>query len=252
VNPGFELRSVAKRYDDVLALAGVSFSIESGTRLAIIGPSGGGKSTALRLLAGLEAPTSGEILLDGRVISKPDCIVVPPRHRGITMVFQDLALWPNMTVLENVMLGLASLRLTGGETRRRAEQALSICKIEQLAARKPKDISGGQQQRVALARALAGQPRFLLLDEPFSSLDLVTKMALLQDIAQLVTERDISLVLVTHDLIEATRLCHFAVVLNRGVVEESGEFGKLMQEPRSEILKVFKTSLSAKEVPGNA
>jgi ABC-type Fe3+/spermidine/putrescine transport system ATPase subunit len=251
VNPGFELRSIAKRYDSVLALAGVSFSIESGTRLAIIGPSGGGKSTALRLLAGLEAPSSGEILLDDRVISKPDCIVVPPRHRGITMVFQDLALWPNLNVLDNVLLGLASLRLKGGEARRRAEQALSICKIEQLAARKPGDISGGQQQRVALARALAGQPRFLLLDEPFSGLDLVTKMTLLQDIDQLVTERDISLVLVTHDLIEATRLCHVAVVLNRGVVEESGEFDMLMREPKSEILKVFKTSFSAKEAPSH-
>jgi len=252
VNPGFELRSVTKRYDGVLALAGISFLIKSGMRLAIIGPSGGGKSTALRLLAGLEAPSSGEILLDGRVISKPDCIVVPPRHRGITMVFQDLALWPNLTVLDNVLLGLASLRLTRSEARQRARQALSICKIEQLATCKPGDISGGQQQRVSLARALAGQPRFLLLDEPFSGLDLVTKMTLLQDITQLITERDISLVLVTHDLIEATRLCHFAVVLNRGVVEESGEFDKLMREPRSEILKVFKTSRSAKEIPGRS
>jgi ABC-type Fe3+/spermidine/putrescine transport system ATPase subunit len=245
------LHSVAKRYDDVLALAGISFSVKSGARLAIIGPSGGGKSTALRLLAGLETPSSGEILLDGRVISKPDCIVVPPRHRGITMVFQDLALWPNLTVLDNVLLGLASLRLARSKARQRAEQALSMCKIEQLASRKPGDISGGQQQRVALARALAGQPRFLLLDEPFSGLDLVTKMALLDDVAQLVAERDITLILVTHDLVEATRLCHFAVVLNRGVVEESGEFDMLMREPKSEILKVFKTSFSAKEAPSH-
>lgn len=251
MNPGFELRSVAKRYEGALALGGVSFSIGYGTRLAIVGPSGGGKSTALRLLAGLEAPGSGEVLLDGRVISKPDCIVVPARHRGITMVFQDLALWPNLTVLDNVLLGLASLPLARGEARRRAEEALSICKIESLATRRPGDTSGGQQQRVALARALAGQPRFLLLDEPFSGLDLVTKMTLLEDVARLVAERGITLVLVTHDLIEARRLCHAAVVLNRGVVEESGEFDKLMQRPKSEILKVFKASLSAKEASGH-
>jgi ABC-type Fe3+/spermidine/putrescine transport system ATPase subunit len=144
--------------------------IISGGGLAIIAPSGCGKSTALRLLAGLEAPSSGEILLDGRVISKPCHIVVPPRQRGITMVFQDLALWPNLTVLDNVLLGLASERLTRIEARRRADEALSVCKID-LATRKPGNISGGQQQRVALARALAGKPRFLFLDEPFSGLD---------------------------------------------------------------------------------
>jgi ABC-type Fe3+/spermidine/putrescine transport system ATPase subunit len=244
VRSGFELRSVAKQYDEVQALADVSFSIEPGAGLAIIGPSGCGKSTTLRLLAGLEAPSSGEILLDGRVISKPNCIVVLPRQRDITMVFQDLALWPNLTVLDNVLLALASRRLTRYEARRRADQALSMCKIEQLATRRPGSLSGGQQQRVALARALASQPRFLFLDEPFSGLDLVTKMALLQEIAQLVANREITLVLVSHDPIEATRLCRIAVVLNRGVIEEKGEFNQLLQEPKSEMLRVFKASLN--------
>jgi len=243
VKPGFELRSISKRYDDVQVLAGVSFSIEPSAGLAIIGPSGCGKSTLLRLLAGLEAPTSGEILLDGQVISESGHIVVPPRQRSITMVFQDLALWPNLTVLDNVLLGLASRRLARHEARRRADEALSVCKIEQLAARKPGNISGGQQQRVALARALASEPRFLLLDEAFSGLDLVTKMALLQDIARPRADRQITLVLVSHDPIEATRLCHTAVLLNRGVVEEQGEFDELLREPKSEILRVFKTSL---------
>jgi iron(III) transport system ATP-binding protein len=244
VRPGFELRSVTKQYEGVRVLAGVSFSIEPGPGLAIIGPSGCGKSTTLRLLAGLEAPTSGEILLDGRVISRPSHIVVPPRQRGIAMVFQDLALWPNLTVLDNVLLGLASQRLTRQEARRRADEALSVCKIEHLATRKPGNISGGQQQRVALARALASRPRFLFLDEPFSGLDLVTKMALLKDIGQLSAERQITSVLVSHDPIEATRLCNTAVLLNQGVVEDEGKFDKLLRQPKSEILRVFKTSLN--------
>lgn len=228
---GFELRSVSKQYDGVKVLAGVSFCIEPGTSLAIIGPSGCGKSTTLRLLAGVEAPDAGQILLDGSVISEPRRVVVPPRHRGVTMVFQDLALWPNLSVLENVLLGLASERLPRMEAVRRAEEALSLCRIEHLAARKPDKISGGEQQRVALARALARQPRFLFLDEPFSGLDLVTKTTLLKDIARLVEEKHITLVVVSHDPMEATRLCHSAVVLNEGLIEEKGELSALLHEP---------------------
>ena len=241
---GFELRSVSKWYDEVQVLAGVSFSIEPGADLAIVGPSGCGKSTTLRLLAGLEAPTSGEILLDGQIISKPSHIVAPPPQRGITMVFQDLALWPNLSVLDNVLLGLACQRLTRREARRRAGEALSFCKIDRLANRKPGNISGGQQQRVALARALASQPRFLFLDEPFSGLDLVTRAALLDDIARLRAERQITLVLVSHDPIEATRLCRTGLLLNRGLIEEEGEFDELLRNPKSEILKVFKANLN--------
>ena len=240
---GFELRLVAKHYDGTNVLTGLSFTIDPGARLAIIGPSGCGKSTTLRLLAGLEAPSTGQILLDGSVITEPNRIVTPPRNRGITMVFQDLALWPNLSVRENVLLGLASQAMTKREARHRADEALSLCKIEHLAARKPGFISGGQQQRVALARALAPHPRFLFLDEPFSGLDLVTKMALLQDIARLSEEKQITLVLVSHDPVEATRLCRSAVLLNQGLIEEKGELNNLLLEPKSEILRVFKAYL---------
>jgi ABC-type Fe3+/spermidine/putrescine transport system ATPase subunit len=241
--PGFELRSVAKEYDGTKVLTNVSFLVSSGINLAIIGSSGCGKSTTLRLLAGFEAPSAGEILLDGSVISKPERILVPPHRRGVAMVFQDLALWPNLSVLDNVLLGLAAEQLAKREARNRAHDALSLCKVEHLVARRPGNISGGQQQRVALARALARQPRFLFLDEPFSGLDLLTKMTLLKDIARLAEEKQITLVLVSHDPIEATHLCQSAVLLNLGLIEEEGEFCTLLREPKSEVLRVFKDYL---------
>jgi ABC-type Fe3+/spermidine/putrescine transport system ATPase subunit len=242
---GFELRGVSKSYHDIHALADVSFSVEPRENVAIIGPSGSGKSTVLRLLAGLDAPTGGQILLDGAVVSGPERVLVRPRFRGVAMVFQDLALWPNLSVLDNVLLGLAPAKLSREEARHRARETLSLCKIETLAHRRPGAISGGQQQRVALARALAGQPRFLFLDEPFSGLDLVTKMALLQDIARLSEEKKITLVLVSHDPLEATRLCRSAVLLDKGKIEEMGNLTELLRVPRSEILRTFNENIRA-------
>jgi ABC-type Fe3+/spermidine/putrescine transport system ATPase subunit len=235
---GFELRAVSKSYDDFRALTEVSFAIAPEQRLAIIGPSGSGKSTILRLLAGLDPPTGGQILLDDTVVSSAGRLLVPPRLRQVTMVFQDLALWPNLSVLNNVLLGLASARIS-------RQQARDRCKIEALADRRPGAISGGQQQRVALARALAMEPRYLFLDEPFSGLDLVTKTALLQDIARLCDDKRISLVLVSHDPFEATRLCQSAVLLDKGRVEETGPLTDLLRHPRSAILRTFNDTIDA-------
>ncbi|MCK9394119.1 MAG: ATP-binding cassette domain-containing protein [Methylobacter sp.] len=241
---GFELRSVSKKYDGVMALSDISFSIEPGESLAIIGPSGCGKSTMLRLLAGLEAPASGEILLNGSLISKADQILLLPHQRGIAMVFQDLALWPNLSVLDNVLLGLAAQPLSKQEKHRKAIEALTLCKIEALSDRKPEKLSGGQQQRVALARALAAEPDFLFLDEPFSGLDLVTKITLLEEISLLAEKKKITLVLVSHDPIEATTLCRQTVVLNQGRIEESGIMRDLLREPKSQILRVFRENMT--------
>ena len=242
---GFELRAVSKSYDDFRALTEVSFAIAPEQRLAIIGPSGSGKSTILRLLAGLDPPTGGQILLDGTVASSAGRLLVPPRLRQVAMVFQDLALWPNLSVLDNVLLGLASTRLSRQQARDRAQASLALCKIEALADRRPGAISGGQQQRVALARALAMEPRFLFLDEPFSGLDLVTKTALLQDIARLCGDKRISLILVSHDPFEATRLCQSAVLLDKGRVEETGPLTDLLRHPRSAILRTFNETIDA-------
>ena len=164
----FELRSVSKRYDGMDALSDVSLTLRAGDHTALLGPSGSGKSTALRLLAGLESPDAGEVWLNGSVVSERGRIIVPPHRRGIALVFQDQALWPNLSVRDNVLLGLTGLRLSRHEARTRADEALLLCGIESLVGRKPGQISGGQQQRVALARAIAVRPDFLVLDEPFA------------------------------------------------------------------------------------
>ncbi len=240
----FAFRSVSKLYDKHVVLDAVSFTIPAGEHTAILGPSGCGKSTVLRLLAGLEAPSAGQVLLDGSLVSEPRQVLKPPHLRGVAMVFQDLALWPNLSVMDNVLLGLSGTRLTNTEARKRAREMLALCAIESLAERKPGVISGGQQQRVALARALALQPSFLLLDEPFAGLDLVTKARLLEEIAALAAAQHLTVVLVTHDPHEATTLCRSALVFDSGQVKESGTWRDLLSSPRSEILKVFRSYLS--------
>ncbi len=193
----FEFRSVSKTYDGHPVFSQVSFTFPAGEHTAILGPSGCGKSTVLRLLAGLEAPSAGQVLLDGRVVSEPYRVLRAPHLRGVAMVFQDLALWPNLSVMDNVLLGLSGAGVSKREARARAKEALAVCDIASLADRTPGETSGGQQQRVALARAIAVQPTFLLLDEPFSGLDLVTKAELLKEISTLATERKLTVVLVT-------------------------------------------------------
>jgi iron(III) transport system ATP-binding protein len=156
------------------------------------------------------------------------------------MVFQDLALWPNLSVLGNVSLGLAGERLPRQEARTRAEESLTICGIADLADRKPGQLSGGQQQRVALARAMAARPTFLLLDEPFASLDLSTKDRLLAEIRSLAERQALTLIVVTHDPLEATTLCQHATVLDDGVLVESGSWDELLRSPQSALLRLFR------------
>jgi iron(III) transport system ATP-binding protein len=249
----FEFRSVSSAYGRHRALSGVSFSLNAGTHTALLGASGCGKSTLLRLLAGLETPVSGEVWLDGQPASVPGRIVIAPHLRGVAMVFQDLGLWPNLSVLGNVLLGLARVSLSRQLARARALEALALCHIETLADRKPGQISGGQQQRVALARAIAVRPAFLLLDEPFSGLDLVTKTHLLREIGCLSQTRNLTVLLVTHDPVEATTLCQSALVLDQGCLVESGPWRELLVAPESEVLKVFGQQIQALEsVSGRA
>jgi len=217
-----ELRKVSLLYDGRASIAELSVVVEGGEHTAVIGPSGGGKSTLLRVVAGLETPTTGEVLFDGEVVSRAGQIIRPPHLRELSMVFQDLALWPNLSALENVVLGLAGARLSREERRTRASEALTLCRVESLAGRRPGTLSGGEQQRVALARALATRPRFLLLDEPFSGLDLVTKRALLEEIRSLAQDRGVTLVLVTHDPLEIKSICTSALVIAAGKLEEAG------------------------------
>jgi ABC-type Fe3+/spermidine/putrescine transport system ATPase subunit len=247
-----ELRSVAKSYEGHTVLSGLTLALEDGEHTALLGPSGCGKSTALRLLAGLEAPSAGQVVLDDEVISEINRVHRPPHRLGVAMLFQDLALWPNLSVADNVQLGLAGARLSRAEARQRTEEALALCGIEGLRSRKPGRISGGEQQRVALARALAVRPRFLLLDEPFGGLDLLVKTRLLEEIARLAAGQKLTIVLVTHDPWEATALCRNAVVLgSTGRMEESGTLAYLLEKPRSEMLRMFKEHMrQATSSPG--
>jgi ABC-type Fe3+/spermidine/putrescine transport system ATPase subunit len=239
----FEVRSLSKRYGEHQAVRGVSFAIEAGEHVAVLGPSGSGKSTVLRLLAGLEAPDSGEVLLNGRSVSEPGRVVLPPHRREISMVFQDLALWPNLSAHDNVLMGLSGLKLPRLEARARTREALSLCGVEELAKRRPGTMSGGQQQRIALARAIAVHPAFLLLDEPYAGLDLVIKSRLLAEVHALANLKNMTVILVTHDPREAMSLCRSALVLDQGCLVEAGPLTELLEAPHSDLLCIFRDEL---------
>ncbi len=240
---GFQLCCVSVNYAGHAALDRLSVSIGRGQHTAILGPSGCGKTTLLRILSGLESPTAGEVRLDGVVVSRPGEVVLAPHCRGVAMVFQDLALWPGLSALDNVLLGLPGALMSRSQARDRARDALATCRIESLMNRLPAEISGGQQQRVALARAIAVRPSFLFLDEPFAGLDLVTKYRLLDDIAALADQHKFGIVLVTHDPIEVSRLCRVAVVLEEGAVRECGSLDELLASPESETLQAFQQQI---------
>ncbi|OWK41109.1 ABC transporter ATP-binding protein [Fimbriiglobus ruber] len=240
----FEARSLGKSYGGYRALCDVSFTVTAGENLAVLGPSGSGKSTALRLLAGLEAPDAGEVFLNGIPVSAPGRVMSPPHRRGISLVFQDLALWPNLSARDNVAMGLSGLKLSRDEARTRTRDALRLCGIEELADRRPGTMSGGQQQRVALARAIAVRPAFLLMDEPYSGLDLVLKSRLLAEVRAFAAAQEMTVILVTHDPLEAMSLCRAAVVLDKGRIVEAGLLSDLLRDPRSDLLRVFRDEFS--------
>lgn len=239
MTPLLRAENLGKSYRQVAVFESVSFQIHSGQHLALLGPSGCGKSTALRLLAGLETPTQGEVWLEGKLLSWPEGIVVPPHQRKMAMVFQDLALWPMLTALDNVVLGLAGLASTRAARRAQAMDALKTCRMNGFAGRKPATLSIGQQQRVALARALAVRPKLLLLDEPFSGLDIALKEELFDELRELSARFEVTLLLVTHDPAEAMALCSHALVLEQQRCCEQGPLTHLLAEARSRTLQAF-------------
>ena len=241
---GIALRSIARRMGRSAILVGIDFELAPGERVAILGPSGSGKSSLLRLISGLDTPDEGQIEMDGRVASAPGRAVVPPHERGIGMVFQDLALWPTLNVRDNVALGLAHLHGRVGATER-ATNALATCGIEALALRSPGTLSGGEQQRVALARALAVEPRWLLLDEPFGGVDLATRRTLLADMATVLDKSGTGMLMVTHDPMDAVALCRRAIVLETGRVSADGDLRALLRDRQSATLRAFADSVHA-------
>lgn len=232
-----EFDMVSKNLGGCPVLREIDFAIASGGHLALLGPSGCGKTTLLHLLAGLDAPTGGRVSIQGRTVSETGRVIVPPHRRGIGMVFQDLALWPGLSALENVAAGMPPGGATRKARRAEAEKMLGLCGLTGLERRKPAQLSAGQQQRVALARALAVEPLLLLLDEPFTGLDLTVKEDLVCEITEMAGRFGATVVLVSHDPWEVTTLCSRAVVIEDGVVAEQGELAQLLKAPSSGTLR---------------
>jgi len=234
-----DCRGLVCRLGRQLVLNGTELHVPRGASIAVLGSSGAGKSTLLRVIAGLQALDRGEVVISGQPVSRDGRLLTPPHRRGIAMLFQDLALWPNLTVAGNVRLGISGLRLARSESLARVEQTLALCEIAELAERRPGTLSGGQQQRVALARALARQPQLLLLDEPLGGLDLVTKQSILSQIARLKSELGFALILVTHDPVEVLGLCESLAILEGGRIVEHGALNDVVTNSQTPIGRAF-------------
>jgi iron(III) transport system ATP-binding protein len=206
-----ELDGVSKTFGERIVLNDLSLQIEKAERLVLFGPSGSGKTTVLRLLAGLEVPDKGEIRIADRIVANSGKNFVPPEKRNIGMVFQDLALWPHMTVQQNLMFGLTARRVEKREAEVRVREMLRLVGLEHRMEAKPHELSGGEQQRVALARALVARPSILLMDEPLSSLEDERKRTIASDLLSLHSQFGFTLIYVTHDQAEidllASRVC---------------------------------------------
>ena len=218
----------------VTALNDVSVDIEANEFFTLLGPSGCGKTTLLRLTAGFEQPTGGEIFLFGEEIEN-----LPPHHRPVNTVFQHYALFPHMTVTENIGFGLKMLKWPTGDIAARVKETLALVKMEAFAARKPAQMSGGQQQRIALARALAPRPKVLLLDEPLSALDLKLRQAMRQELKTLQRETGITFIFVTHDQEEALTMSDRIAVMSEGEIQQIGAPLDIYERPFNRFVADF-------------
>ncbi|TDD34043.1 sulfate ABC transporter ATP-binding protein [Actinomadura sp. KC06] len=229
-----EIRDVNKSFGEAAVLRDVSVDVASGSLTALLGPSGGGKSTLLRVIAGLERPDSGRVLISGR-----DATRLPPQRRGVGFVFQHYAAFKHLTVFENVAFGLKIRKRPKEEIRKRVGELLELVHLDQFAARYPAQLSGGQRQRMALARALAVNPEVLLLDEPFGALDAQVRKELRTWLRRLHDEVHVTTVFVTHDQEEAIEVADTIVVLADGVVQQAGAPGDIYDNPASPFVMRF-------------
>jgi iron(III) transport system ATP-binding protein len=228
------LKNLNKSFGDAVAVQNLNLEIEQGEFFSLLGPSGCGKTTTLRLIAGFEFPTSGQIFFDNKEVT-----YLPPNRRNAGMVFQNYALFPHMTVFENVAFGLKARRLQKSEIRDRVRRALSLVDLANFEARKVTELSGGQQQRVALARAIVIEPNILLLDEPLSNLDAKLREETRDEIRALQQRLGITTIYVTHDQAEALSLSDRMAVLNQGICHQVGTPDEIYQSPRDRFVAHF-------------
>lgn len=226
------------KYGQVLAVKGVSIAVADGEFVTLLGPSGCGKTTTLRAVAGLERCSSGSVVIGGRTVAGPR-VHVPPERRGVNMVFQSYAVWPHMTVFDNVAFGVRHRRVPRSEVRRRVSAALDLVGLGALASRFATELSGGQQQRVALARAVVTEPDVLLFDEPLSNLDASLREQMRYEIRELHDRIGKTAVYVTHDQSEAMVMSDRVVLMNEGVIEQVGSPRDLYEYPRSRFAAEF-------------
>src|SRR6266568_9659370 len=230
-----ELKNLRKEWVGATpAVAGVDLAIEDGAFVAVLGPSGCGKTTTLLMLAGIYQPTGGDITFDGARVND-----VEARGRNVGIVFQSYALYPNMTVLENIMFPLRFKSIDRAEADGRAREIAALVRVDGLLDRRPSQLSGGQQQRVALARALVKRPHLLLLDEPLSNLDAGLRLTMRTEIRRIQRELGVTTILVTHDQIEATTMADRIVVMNAGRIEKEGTAEDLYERPETLFVASF-------------
>ncbi len=238
-NTIIHFENITKRFGKVVAVDNVSLQIQEGEFFALLGPSGCGKTTLLRMLAGFETPTEGRLLIDGK-----DIAALPPNKRPVNMVFQSYAVFPHMSVAENVGYGLKMSNVEGGERARRVAEALELVKLDGFGARTPDQLSGGQRQRVALARALVNRPRVLLLDEPLSALDAKLRDQMRSELTSLQEKVGITFIMVTHDQDEALAIATRCAVMNRGLLQQVATPSDLYEFPNSRFVADFVGSVN--------
>ena len=232
--PAIRLEGVVKRFGDVVAVDGIDLEIADGEFFSMLGPSGSGKTTTLRMIAGFEEPTEGTIRLHGR-----DVTGVPPFDRDVNTVFQDYALFPHMSVGDNIGYGLVVSGVPAGERRTRVAEAMRMVRLEGYEARRPGQLSGGQRQRVALARALVNRPKVLLLDEPLGALDLKLREEMQIELKAIQQQVGITFVYVTHDQEEALTMSNRLAVFNLGRIEQVGSPADVYEHPATTFVAGF-------------
>ncbi len=229
-----KIDNISKKFGAVNALQNIDLEIERGSFVCLLGPSGCGKTTLLRIIAGFEKASSGQLLLDGKNISQ-----IAPNKRDFGMVFQSLALFPHMSVAENISYGLKLRGISGAKQRERVDELLAMIDLPQVADRAVAELSGGQRQRVAIARALAVQPKLFLLDEPLSALDAKLRDAMQIELRQLQQKFGVTTILVTHDQQEAMMLADKVVILNEGGIQQAGSPASVYREPINAFVADF-------------